>query len=93
LPEYDNLWEQHPTGIVNPDHKISAFAAHITADPECDTMVSKPKPFKHPVLKKGGSSSTLVFLGLKEHRQYLVVIRKWMKKREQQKLSVPFDEK
>lgn len=80
LAEYDNLWKKHPTGIVNPDYKISAFAARLTTDPECDTMVSKPKPFKHPVLKKGGSSSTIVFQGLKEHRRYLMVIRKWLKR-------------
>ena len=79
LAEYDRLWEEHPTGIVDTDRKVSAFSKKLTEDSDRDWWVADPKAFKLPVLKQGGSSTNLALSGYEEHARLLAPIRAWMK--------------
>ena len=80
LSEYDAMWKKHPSGILDPHRRVSAFSKKMVDDIENDFWVSEPKTFKYPVIKQGGTSCNLALRGLAEHRGLLIPIKKWLRK-------------
>ena len=78
IVEYDELWEQYPDGIVDPNTQVSAFSLKLVNNEEDNCWVPQPKTFKHPVIKTSCSSSSIVLRGCAEHRELLIPIRQWL---------------
>jgi hypothetical protein len=78
ISEYDELWEQFPDGIVDPNTQVSAFSLKLVNDEKDNYWVPQPKTFKHPVIKTSCSSSSIALRGYAEHRELLIPIRQWL---------------